>query len=424
MRILLTGASGFIGGHLLDVLRRRGHQVRAAVRDPAALLRRLPDLDAIACDFATDVTVDSWLPRLGGVDAVINCVGVFAERPATRMQAINEQAPRALFDACVATGVRKVIQLSAGGADQPTAGPCGRARHAADLHLAGLPLDATVLRLSMVYGAGIAGPMGVARGLAGLPAVIPVINDGLYAVRPLHVDDLIRVVLEALGRDGQGPRALDAFGAHRTHRELFAELRHWLGIGPARFLPVPLPVCKAIARLGDRRAGGFNTAVLRHIRYGAAAQVPDWAFGTAFGFTPLSITRALAERPAETHDRWHARLFVAGPLLRVVLAAYWIVVRALDVLLMNALNGGLLPPVELQLPRLVEALASLLIGILVLARWRPALMAGVQCALLALPVVATAAMTVSPVLSVIQPLFMTLPLMLAIFIWALLDRRR
>jgi len=115
MRILLTGASGFIGGHLLDVLRRRGHQVRAAVRDPAALLRRLPDLDAIACDFATDVTVDSWLPRLGGVDAVINCVGVFAERPATRMQAINEQAPRALFDACVATGVRKVIQLSAGG---------------------------------------------------------------------------------------------------------------------------------------------------------------------------------------------------------------------------------------------------------------------------------------------------------------------
>lgn len=424
MRILLTGASGFIGSHLLHLLRQQGHQVRAAVRTPATLRVRYPDLDVIACDFETDVTVAAWLPRLGGIDAVINCVGIFAEGPMARVRTINAEAPRALFDACAATGIRRIVQLSAAGSDQPSSGPSGQARDNADRHLLGLPVDATVLRLSLVYGRGAAGPVGALRGLAGLPGLIPLIHDGLYAVRPLHIDDLARAVVGTLGRAGSGSRILDAFGPHRLHRELLAELRHWLGLGPPRFLPVPLPVCKILARLGDRRGSGFNTAVLRHARYGAAAPTTDWSFVPAFGFEPRSLTRSLAEAPAETPDRWHARLYFAGPVLRGALAAYWIGVRAFDVLLMNATSAGLLEPAALQLPRLVEALAALLIGGLLLLRWRPGWLAAIQCIVLAMPIVATAAMTVSPILSVIQPLLMTLPLMLAIAIWAVLDRRR
>ncbi len=64
MRILLTGANGFIGSHLLASLTQAGHQVVAAVRNPPKLQLRFPGIEAIAVDMNSDVTTAAWLPRL------------------------------------------------------------------------------------------------------------------------------------------------------------------------------------------------------------------------------------------------------------------------------------------------------------------------------------------------------------------------
>ena len=66
-RILLTGANGFIGAHLTAALLAAGHDVVAAVRNPAALAARFPDVKAVAADMNRDTTPAAWLPRLDGV---------------------------------------------------------------------------------------------------------------------------------------------------------------------------------------------------------------------------------------------------------------------------------------------------------------------------------------------------------------------
>jgi len=61
VKILLTGANGFIGGHLLAGLTARRHVVIAAVRDPPALRRKQPGIEAVAVDLNRDLT-----PEPGG----------------------------------------------------------------------------------------------------------------------------------------------------------------------------------------------------------------------------------------------------------------------------------------------------------------------------------------------------------------------
>ena len=71
MIILLTGATGFIGRHLTRALTAAGHVVVGATRHPSAASHE------IRADFTRDLHVRDWIPKLAGVNAVINTVGIF-----------------------------------------------------------------------------------------------------------------------------------------------------------------------------------------------------------------------------------------------------------------------------------------------------------------------------------------------------------
>src|SRR5260221_623900 len=74
VRVLLTGANGFIGRYLLAGLVQAGHDVVPAVRRPVETDRLLSHPTSIRVDFNRDVEPAIWLPRLAGIDAVVNCV--------------------------------------------------------------------------------------------------------------------------------------------------------------------------------------------------------------------------------------------------------------------------------------------------------------------------------------------------------------
>ncbi|MEJ2693134.1 MAG: NAD(P)H-binding protein, partial [Candidatus Thiodiazotropha sp.] len=118
MHLLITGANGFIGTHLTQALLRQGHRVTAAVRNPGEFRRRHPTARALAVDYNQALQPDRWLPLLEGVDAVINTVGIIRESGKQRFSTLHEKAPIALFRACEAAGVQRVIQISALGADE------------------------------------------------------------------------------------------------------------------------------------------------------------------------------------------------------------------------------------------------------------------------------------------------------------------
>jgi uncharacterized protein YbjT (DUF2867 family) len=76
MRILLTGASGFVGRHLLDALRHH-HTVIACTHRKRLTMANT--IESLSLDFGRMKTVEDWLPYLQEIDVVINTVGIIAE---------------------------------------------------------------------------------------------------------------------------------------------------------------------------------------------------------------------------------------------------------------------------------------------------------------------------------------------------------
>ena len=107
----------------------------------------------VDADFTRDLYPSSWAPKLRGVDIVINAVGILREQGAQTFERVHVLAPQALFAACAAVGVRRVVQISALGAVGGTSGYF-RSKRQADEFLARLPLDWTIVQPSLVFGIG------------------------------------------------------------------------------------------------------------------------------------------------------------------------------------------------------------------------------------------------------------------------------
>ena len=109
MNILLTGSTGFVGHTVAAALTRAGHTVRGGVspRQRTVLPTQVP------MDFAHDTTPEVWLPRLVGIDAVVNAVGVLRDSSKRPIDAVHQHTPTALFTACAQAGVKRVVHISA-----------------------------------------------------------------------------------------------------------------------------------------------------------------------------------------------------------------------------------------------------------------------------------------------------------------------
>ena len=397
MRVLLTGANGFIGAHLTAALVAAGHDVVAAVRNPAALAARFPDIQAVAADMNRDTTPAAWLPRLDGVDAVVNCAGVLQGGRGQDMEAIHHLAPAALFDACREAGVRRIVQISAISADEEAGTEYALSKKRGDDHLRKLDLDWVVLRPSLIYGEGAYGGTAMLRALAACPFVTPMIGEGRQVFRPLHVEDLARTVLESLTRADLARRTLEPVGPKvETVKEILAQYRGWLGRPAARPLSIPLSFVRLLCRLGDFFGRGpLSTTSLEQMEYGNAGR--ETGFAETIGFQPATLARRLQLRPAQTQDLWHARLYLLRPLVRGVLVLLWLASGLLGLVTLQSfalpLLSGIGYPLGVALA-LGTSLLDLLIAGLLALNWRPR-----QTGLLQLAVIAG----YSAVLTVIAP---------------------
>lgn len=171
-----------------------------------------PGQEALACDFNRDTEAACWRSRLEGVDAVINCAGILETRPGQSIEAIHSKAPKALFDACLAADVGRVIQISALGAEPMAGTAYASSKHEADLHLLRLALDGTVVRPSLAHApAGSYGGTSLFRALAALPWLVPVVGRGDQAFQPIHMADLAEGVRRLVERPGISGDVLASF---------------------------------------------------------------------------------------------------------------------------------------------------------------------------------------------------------------------
>lgn len=250
MRILVCGASGFIGQAISHHLVNAGHEVVRGVRQPS-----LPG--DIRIDFARDADSQQWLERLVGIDAVVNAVGIITESRCARFEDIHHKAPAALFAACVKAGVKRVIQISALGAEHGET-PYFKSKHAADQVLMNLPIEWQIMRPSLVYGSdGISASM--FRMLASLP-VIPIPELGQAAFQPIHIDDLVEGIERAIEPSVPAGQQIDMVGGSPvTYRAMLECYRHSMGFERALYLTIPSPLMSGIAKLSALIPGAALT---------------------------------------------------------------------------------------------------------------------------------------------------------------------
>lgn len=430
VRVLLTGANGFIGAHLTAALLAARHHVVAAVRRPETFSLRFPAAEAVAADLNRDTETDVWLPRLAGVDAAINCAGILQGGRGQDMAAIHHRAPAALFDACRQAGVKRVIQISAISADAEAGTEYALSKKRADDHLKALDLDWVVLRPSLIYAEGAYGGTAMLRALAAFPFVMPLAGGGGQPFRPLHVEDLAKTVLACLERDDLARRVLEPVGPKvETLKDIVSQYRAWLGRPPVRPLPIPLPLLRLLCRLGDRFGRGpLSSTALAQIEYGNAGRETD--FIETIGFRPAPLAQRLQARPAQTQDLWHARLYLLRPSVRAVLAVLWVVSGLLGLATLQSHGLPLLqagagfPPALAATAAVGASLLDLVIAVLLALNIRPAAVGLLQLSVIS---VYTLALTwISPALwgDPFGALLKNLPILVLVLVQMVLAEER
>lgn len=333
-----------------------GHEVVCAQRHPPEGAAGGLGCRFLAADLERDLEVADWLPRLQGVDVVVNAAGILREGRGQSFERLHTAGPRALFQACAAAGVGRVVQISALGADAAARSRYHLSKKAADDFLLGLPVSAVVVQPSLLYGPGGASAR-LFTGLASLP-LIPLPGRGEQAIQPVHVDDAVQAILALVqGQACQGERVPLVGPRPLGLGEFLGELRRALGLGPPRFLFLPLGLVRLCAAAGGRLSGGLlDTETLDMLERGNTA--PAAATIRLLGHSPRDPA-AFIEPAHQAASRALARLGWLLPLLRWSLALVWIVTALL--------SFGLYP--------VAESLA-LLARVGVPAAWAPLLLYG------------------------------------------------
>ena len=186
MRVLVTGASGFVGRALVNDLAAQGHRVRAAMRQPADIFAREVEVVAVS-DLARPI---EWWPLLRDMEAVVHLAGIahagsgIAEEVYDR---INRTATAGLAAAAAKAGIRRLVFVSsiraqAGASsdhvlteDDPPhpTDAYGRSKLAAEAAVRTSNVPFTILRPVLIYGPGVKGNLASLLDLVGSPWPLP-----------------------------------------------------------------------------------------------------------------------------------------------------------------------------------------------------------------------------------------------------------
>lgn len=293
LRVLVTGADGFVGSHLLPRLVSRGHRVRAlARREPSRPGVRVPGVEWRIADLTKR---ESLAGAANGCDRVVHLAGQFEAANGISLGRLHGTGTRNLMWEVLKSDVERVVFVSALGAS-PDAGEFFRTKFEAEDIVLSCGIEPVILRPSVVYGPGDHFTEPIVRILRALP-VFPMMGDGTFQIQPIAVEDLVDVLAQAVERPELAGRSVDLAGPEKLS---FVHIVRVLGNTIGRSRPI-LPLPGAFARPAARIAAvlglpsPFSTSQLDMLSCGNVLPTDDNPVRRLFHLKPLPFADAVQD---------------------------------------------------------------------------------------------------------------------------------
>ncbi len=251
--ILVTGGTGFVGGHVVHALRADGRDVRCLVRER----RRAETLEAWGCELAEGDVTDppSLRTAVAGCDTVVHLVAIRQGRE-REFQRVMIDGTRALLAAAKETGVTRFVHMSALGTGPDTKDlvPYFHAKweEEQDVQAAGIPY--VIFRPSFIF-APDGGLLPTLVKLAKLMPVTPIMGSGRQRLQPIWAHDVAAYFAKALDLEAATDRTFEVGGPDAvTWNELWERLKRTRGMRRPS-VHVPIGLMKLNALVTERLPG-------------------------------------------------------------------------------------------------------------------------------------------------------------------------
>ena len=234
----------------------------------------------------------------------------------------------ALYAAAREAGIRRIVQISAVGAELAASTEFLRSKARADAGLRATGMDHVILKPGLVVSPAAYGGTALIRGLAAFPGIVPLVF-AESRVQTVWIGDVAEAVARSL--DGVVASGATFDLVERPTRSLTATVttfRAWQGWSPAPVVRIPEVVGRGVAIAADLLGwlgwrSPLRSTALQVIREEVLGDAD--AARTILGREPRTLSEVLAELPVGPQERWFARLWLAKPLILMTLSAFWIV---------------------------------------------------------------------------------------------------
>ncbi len=248
-RIFVTGATGFVGRHVVPRLMESGHAVRILARGPVRQ-NLLPEGVEVSRTSLTDQ--EGLEAALSGMDAVVHLVAIIRERGEATFDRVNHLGTASLAKAALNAGVSRFVLMGAIGAVDDPRFPYLQSKWRGEQALIQSGVPYTILRGSIIFGEGDE----FINALAGLVRVfplVPVIGEGKVRFQAVHVEDVAHSIARTLELDDTKDRIIEIGGPeHITYDGILDTIAETYGSKRWKLhLPIGLmrPVVKLMEKL-------------------------------------------------------------------------------------------------------------------------------------------------------------------------------
>jgi uncharacterized protein YbjT (DUF2867 family) len=247
VKVIVTGATGFIGPSVANAIVDAGHEVRVLERKPGSWSKA-----GIRCQEAVqgDMTdPESLRMAVSGRDVVVHLVAIRQGRP-EQFQRIMVEGTRNLIAAAKEAGVKRLVLMSALGTSEETKDlvPYYNAKWQQEKDLEASGLEFVIFRPSFVFGRD-GGILPTFRKLARLTPVTPITGPGTQRIQPIWVDDVAAYFAAAVDKPEAANRTFELGGPDAVSwNEFWERLKRALGVRrPSVHVPMGFMRLNALA---------------------------------------------------------------------------------------------------------------------------------------------------------------------------------